>query len=300
MNHSIFLGKTYHQRVFPKKHGFSYPLWYALLSISDLKDSQKITPLFGYNRFSLLSLFSSDYLSKSKANLIDKYKDLYKSHRSRPTSSPVATPAEQTKNNSVYLLSLPRLIGKQFNPVSFYLEINSQSELVRFTLEINNTFGEKHHYLLEIEDAKLDPSGFVIWKFPKTFHVSPFNLVEGEYEVQVKMEINPKIKTISNLHIKVDLYKNNLLAFRSGLFGTLKPMSDSLILKNLFSLPFQLWLVTTNIGIQAFKLYFFRTLGVYDKPEPTSENTQKWDKPVLLQRLLTGGLLEKIQRKRSS
>lgn len=298
MKHRVLVGKTYHQRIQPVSHIFKYPLWYVFLNLSHLKSNSKITRLFGYNRISLLSVSSQDYISKSPENLYQKYQKLTDSYLQRKTSFVDSGFDDVLSENSVYLLSLPRLIGKQFNPVSFYLELNAEGQLQVFTLEINNTFGEKHHYILKREDGNLNSNGFFSWNFPKTFHVSPFNEIEGHYQVQVKVNNSSDSQKTQDIHIKVDLYKQNQIAFRSGLVGTLKPLSDQLILRYLLLLPFQLWLVTTKIGIQAFKLYFFRSLGVYEKPEPKSPNTQKWGKPVLLQRILTGDFLEKLQKNR--
>ncbi|PWY77399.1 hypothetical protein BO70DRAFT_267250, partial [Aspergillus heteromorphus CBS 117.55] len=93
----------------------------------------------------------------------------------------------------VYLLTSPKVWGHIFNPVSFWYLYSTKKQLVATILEVNNNFGERRMYLLRslpgISDdyssadhvdlnRSRSPHRFTS-RWPKDFHVSPFNPREG-------------------------------------------------------------------------------------------------------------------------
>lgn len=77
------------------------------------------------------------------------------------------------------LLTQPRFLGYWFNPVSFWMAIKGDA-LIAVIAEVNNTFGQRHSYLLARPD--LAPiSADITLTARKVFHVSPFQDVTGEY-----------------------------------------------------------------------------------------------------------------------
>ena len=46
------------------------------------------------------------------------------------------------------MVTTPRFLRYAFNPVSFHYCYNKNNELKVIVLEVNNTFGEKHLYVL--------------------------------------------------------------------------------------------------------------------------------------------------------
>lgn len=77
------------------------------------------------------------------------------------------------------LLTQPRFLGYWFNPVSFWMLIEGNA-LIAVIAEVNNTFGQRHSYLLARHDfAPID--GETELTARKVFHVSPFQDVAGDY-----------------------------------------------------------------------------------------------------------------------
>lgn len=77
------------------------------------------------------------------------------------------------------LLTQPRFLGYWFNPVSFWMLIEGDA-LCAVIAEVNNTFGQRHSYLLaQPEFAPITPA--IRLSARKVFHVSPFQDVAGEY-----------------------------------------------------------------------------------------------------------------------
>lgn len=77
------------------------------------------------------------------------------------------------------LLTQPRFLGYWFNPVSFWMLIQGDA-LIAAIAEVNNTFGQRHSYLLvRLDFAPITAATELTAR--KVFHVSPFQDVAGEY-----------------------------------------------------------------------------------------------------------------------
>jgi DUF1365 family protein len=75
----------------------------------------------------------------------------------------------------LWLHTYPRVLGYTFKPVSFWYCHRPDGTLRAIVAEVNNTFGERHCYLLDnpVYGRELNAD--------KRFHVSPFCEVEGRY-----------------------------------------------------------------------------------------------------------------------
>ena len=83
-------------------------------------------------------------------------------------------------DGDIRLMSLPRVLGYGFNPVSFWLCQDRAGGLRAVLVEVNNTFGERHSYLCcHADHAPITGSDVLVSR--KVFHVSPFIAVEGHY-----------------------------------------------------------------------------------------------------------------------
>ena len=69
------------------------------------------------------------------------------------------------------------MLGYTFKPVSFWYAHRADGRLRAVVAEVNNTFGERHCYLL---DAPRYGTELVA---DKCFHVSPFCRIEGGFDV---------------------------------------------------------------------------------------------------------------------
>lgn len=88
-----------------------------------------------------------------------------------------------------YLVTTPAFLGYSFNPVSYYYLYSAAEELKLVVLEVNNTFGEKHVYVLNADSPKNPPprQGYSFaGTMEKMFHISSFNHRSGSYVIQVR------------------------------------------------------------------------------------------------------------------
>jgi DUF1365 family protein len=158
----------------------------------------------------------------------------------------------------VLLLSQPRVLGHVFNPVSFWLCYDAEAALRVVIAEVNNTYGDRHSYLVYRDDlAPITAEDRL--RARKIFHVSPFQQIEGTYEFRFDIREN-------RIGIWIDFSGGN-----GGLIATLvgqrRPASSASILGATLRRPFGSRRVLALIHWQALKLWWkgasFRT-----RPEP--------------------------------
>ena len=80
----------------------------------------------------------------------------------------------------IVLYAFPRMLGYVFNPVSFWVCHLASGAVGAVLVEVNNTFGETHHYLLAHPRGEPLVSGETLTA-RKVFHVSPFCEIRGHY-----------------------------------------------------------------------------------------------------------------------
>ncbi|KAK6537144.1 hypothetical protein TWF694_011342 [Orbilia ellipsospora] len=86
----------------------------------------------------------------------------------------------------IYVVTAPNILPWEFNPVTYYYVYDTEMELRYTILEVNNTFQESHAYLLPREGSKIKNERYLYThRFPKGFHISPFNKRSGEYEADI-------------------------------------------------------------------------------------------------------------------
>ncbi|MCD2196873.1 DUF1365 domain-containing protein [Actinomycetospora endophytica] len=78
----------------------------------------------------------------------------------------------------ILMLAHPRTLGYVFNPITLYWCHDDGGALTAVVAEVHNTYGGRHHYLLDVDEAGRA-------RVDKDFYVSPFFPVDGEYRMKV-------------------------------------------------------------------------------------------------------------------
>ena len=162
---SILVGKVMHQRLRPVLHRFIYPIFFVKINLAEMASLNSWA--FGVNRWRPLSLYFKDYGSRDGGDLLAWIRQLLASQG-------------LSVDGDILLLTMPRLFGYAFNPISIWYCHNQQGELMAVLAEVNNTFGEHYLYLLREESGEPIQKHSVMTA-KKMMHVSPFCEVKGSY-----------------------------------------------------------------------------------------------------------------------
>lgn len=265
MKSRIYEGFVEHVRLKPVFHRLRYALYFYCIDLDELQEMDRKLPLFGYNRMRPVSIHDSDYQDAGSAPIKDKIMRLLE-------KSGIASEVER-----IFLVTQPRYLVGVFNPVSFYYCFGKDESLRCVVTEVNNTFGERHVYVLkEPQDTAAYPA---VYTTDKKFHVSPFNDVSGSYELSFS-------EPGDDIDIRVTLIRDGDRIFSARLSGEARPLTTGRQLSVIFKHPLIPRLTMARIYWEAAKLYFLRKLSYHPKPLPSSPMTIKKTPPTALQRFL--------------
>jgi len=277
MRSRLIQGKVVHTRLSPRRHSFRYPVFFVRLALDELEALDSISPLFGVNKFRLLSIHEQDYLPEAEGSLSARVEEYLRREG-----------CEQTPAR-VELLTMPRFLNRVFNPVSFYYCYDQNGVLFACLAEVKNTFGEKHIYVLNKKSER--SKQLVAFDVRKAFHVSPFYDVSGDYRFSFAED-----PVVTDVH--GDIFKNGNLEFSSRLWGTPRLFNSKELVRMLVRQPLSISLTMPRILWEAGKLFFLKRLRVYTKPAPSSEHTVQAAPPRLrdkLGRKVLFGFLSRIE-----
>lgn len=166
MNTQICFGTVAHDRLGKIRNGFTYPVFFMHLPLTQLPDLNPV--LFGMNKHRPLSVHFRDYGSRDGSHPLPWIQDLLQRQG-------IAADGE------IILQTFPRTFGHAFNPVNFWFCHDREGNLRAVLCEVNNTFGEHHHYLVSRPDGAPITADDRL-RSDKNFHVSPFLQIKGYYE----------------------------------------------------------------------------------------------------------------------
>ena len=245
MNSKILEGEIFHHRVEPR-HQFRYPYFCFALDLDELEALGTEQALFGHNRSRPVAFYDRDYLDGT----------------ARPLKSRLLTELRsrgfQDELGRVVLVTAPRVWGHAFNPVSFYFCYSPENELVAHVAEVNNTFGERHLYLLT---GGVRERGFTRYEVPKAFFVSPFYGVEGDY-----FFLFSDLDGVFEAQIRV--LEEGELIFHSQITGELQELSQKELARLLLKRPLTIAKTLPRIHWEAARLFFGKKVTIKPKPGP--------------------------------
>lgn len=230
--HWLYTGQVVHKRIGHAAHQFVYPALFICFPLESRK--QLSNRLCSYNRFNVLSFHEKDYGNGVDAQAwID---DVLTRHD-----------LADIANGQVWLQTQPRVLGYVFNPVNFWYCHDQQQQLRAIVCEVNNTFGERHCYLLTHAQHEVINNHSVL-QCQKVFHVSPFFAVEGEYQFKF-------IKHGQTRSVAINYFVNQQLQLKTVVTGRAQALTATNILRSLTKLGWTTVNVVLGIHWQAFKLW---------------------------------------------
>jgi DUF1365 family protein len=153
----------------------------------------------------------------------------------------------------IAVLTMPRILGYAFNPISIYFCRDRDDALGAIVYEVHNTFGERHSYVLAA-----DGDGAVTHGTAKAFHVSPFLGMDMRYAFRVQ----PPGERLS-VAIRGEDGDGPMIV--AALSGERRPLTDGMLARMLAAYPLMTLKVTAGIHWHALRM-ILRGFRIYRHP----------------------------------
>ena len=245
----IYECRILHHRFSPKEHHFLYRFFMFGLYLDEFDKLSSRFLLLSHNRFNLFSFCDRDHLQKDNRNT--KEKVIEYAHE---------TGVDLSDDCSIQLITLPRIAGYIFNPVSFYFISDSKSKPLCAIAEVSNTYREMKPYLL----TQYSQNRFRL-RVPKHFYVSPFSSLDLEFDFDLRL---PDAK----LDIKINEFEGDKKILASCLTGDALPFTGKRLLWYAIKYPLLTLKVIIFIHWHALKL---KLKGLAHYPKADNPHLQK-------------------------
>ena len=234
-------GVVRHRRLRPAQHAFAYPTYFLLLPMRSL--AGRPCAALQRNRFGWVSFHDRDHGDGGPDALA--WLDAL-----------LAREGVHDADGEVWLQTYPRVLGYVFKPVSFWYCHRADGSLAAVVAEVNNTFGERHCYLLAGPDLAFGRELVA----RKVFHVSPFCQVQGGYRFRF-------MRTAERIVARVDHDDAQGPLLQTSVSGTLAPLTPQRVRAAFFGMPLMTLGVIARIHWHALRLWLKR-VPFFSKPAP--------------------------------
>ena len=241
----LYSGVVGHTRLRPRRHALRYRIFMLLLDLDELGRLNADLRLFKVNRPALLSFYECDHADSGPGPLKAKIVKLL-------------ADAELPVGGAIRLLCMPRVLGFVFNPISVYFCHGADGRLGAILYEVNNTFGQRHSYLI----AAPDPSKGVIQQdCDKRLFVSPFMQMDMTYRFRV-------VPPSDDVRLMIDGSDGQGPLITTSFLASRQDIDDGTILKALLAHPLMTLMVVAGIHWEALKLFLKGVRLVRRAPAP--------------------------------
>jgi DUF1365 family protein len=232
-------GEVRHRRLRPAEHAFVHDSYFVLLPMRALRG--QAVPGLPRNRFGLLAFHDSDHgdgggdaLAWAEALLREE--------------------GIGDADGEIWLQTYPRVFGYAFKPVSFWYCHRKDGTLAALLAEVNNTFGERHVYLLHGQQLRYGAE----LQAAKVFHVSPFCEVRGSYRFRF-------MRTPQRIVARIDYDDGAGPLLNTSVSGALQPLTPASARAAFFGTPLMTLGVIARIHWHALRLWLKR-VPFHSKP----------------------------------
>jgi uncharacterized protein len=246
---ALFAGNVVHQRTRPRRHRLRYSVFYLALDLDEAAAVGAALRLFSVNRFNLFSFHERDHGDGSNLPLLEQVRAKLRA-------------AALDASGAIVLMTIPRILGYAFNPLSIYFCYRNDGALAAILYEVNNTFGQRHSYLIP---ATADADGLVRQESAKTLYVSPFLGTDMNYAF---VAAPPKERVAISISAR-DKEGPVLIA---RLSASRIPLEDRTLLRALLAYPFLTLKVVAAIHWEALRLWL-KGVRLTERPTQVSGRT---------------------------
>ena len=249
----IGFGQVRHTRLRPALNRFAYPTYFLMLPMRRLRAAPHAA--LARNRFGLISFHDRDH-GDGRSDSLAWLDEL------------LLRDGIADAQGEVWLHCYPRVLGHTFKPVSFWYCHRTDGTLAAVVVEVNNTFGERHCYLLHGPQLGYGKEQTAA----KVFHVSPFCAVNGHYRFRfLHSGVHPAggigRKVIGRTVARIDHDDELGALIQTSVSGELEVLSARNLRRAFFGMPLMTLGVIGRIHWQALRLWAKR-VPFWRKPSP--------------------------------
>lgn len=231
MRHSCLYECTVmHRRILPKKHEFIYRIFLFFLDLEELDELENAIPFFSFDKPNLYSLRSADYFQLQSGTIRDNLTAFLKSE------------GFENAPARIRLLTLPRLLGYTFNPVSIFFCHDDAGDPMVSVVQVGNTFGELKPFIVPLDGGRFHV------RVPKHFYVSPFSELDLSFDFRLDLPGD-------RLRVLIDDYRADVKTLMSTLTGTRRELTAGNLLLLTAKYPLVTLKIITLIHWEAFRLW---------------------------------------------
>jgi DUF1365 family protein len=238
---ALYTGLVTHRRTRPVPHALRYRVFMLLLDLDEAPTLSRASRLFRTDRPGLLSFRQKDHGDGTPRGL-RSWIDTHLHEADMPTGG------------AIRVLCMPRVLGFAFNPLTVFFCHAPDGKLQATIYEVNNTFGQRHAYLLAA-DGNPD---MIAQECAKQFHVSPFM----DMALRYRFRICPPNEDVS---IGIQVLDERGLLLAAAFNGDRHALTDRAILREILRMPVQGAKVLGGIHWEALKLWL---KGMKLRPAP--------------------------------
>jgi DUF1365 family protein len=253
---AIGFGQIRHTRLRPAAHRFAYPSYFLRLPLRAQENSAWPWRHLVHNRFGLFGLHDRDH--GDGTGLLPWIERV------------LAREGVRDAQGEIWLHTFPRVLGFVFNPVSFWFAHRADGRLRAVVVEVNNTFGERHCYLLAHDDGRPLAWGEEL-QARKVFHVSPFCAVDGGYRFRFMLAGRHDGQRFV---ARIDHDNADGPLLQTSIEGHLAPLTDAALRRAFFGYPAFTFGVLARIHWHALQLWLKRVPFFTKPPPPAADVTR--------------------------
>jgi DUF1365 family protein len=226
MHSCLYECRIFHERFSPRSHRFLYRIFLFAIDLDELDQLHRQLPLFSLNRANLYSFRERDFLptgktargaSPEKCHLID---DTSPGQLKARVVGFLAERGVDLTGGRVVLVTLPRVAGYLFNPVSFYFCYDRNGVAVAAIPEVTNTFKEVKPYFLGPETKGATNVAEFCQRVTKHFYVSPYSDVDVAFDFKLRAPAE-------KLSVQIDDYEGDQRTLTSVLWGQRRELTGA-------------------------------------------------------------------------
>jgi len=265
---AVYEGVVRHRRHTPVPHAFDYRIAQLYVDLDEIDTLFRGRLLWTAQGRNVAEFRRADYLGPVSMPLAEAV-------RCRVEEATGVRP-----DGPIRLLTHLRYFGYAFNPVSFYYCYlraegnrgdcttnddatsalgNTTDRLGFIVAEITNTWGERHAYVLPVDEARQQGRA-LHWDFPKAFHVSPFLPMDRDYRWSFT---TPGADLLAHMEVR----RHGACDFDATLSLRRRPLTSASLARVLWRYPAMTARVMAAIHWQALRLWV-KGNPVYEHPQP--------------------------------